>query len=79
MNMRGKITAVALGGGMIAAAIGLLLMRSDDLDTFRAGTVLIVVGLALLFGGVIYRMAVDDPETRWQLRARGTDEPSTET
>ena len=78
MKIRETITAVGLGGGMVAAAIGLLLMRSDDLDTFRAGTVLIVVGLALLFGGVIYRMAVDDPETRWQLRARGGDEPSPE-
>jgi hypothetical protein len=78
MNIRGTITAVALGGGMVAAAIGLLLMRSDDLDTFRAGTVLIVVGLGLLFGGVIYRMAGDDPETRWQLRARRGDDASPE-
>jgi hypothetical protein len=78
MNIRGTITVVALGGGMVAAAIGLLLMRSDDLDTFRAGTVLIVVGLALLFGGVIYRMAGDDPETRWQLRTRTGDKPSPE-
>lgn len=78
MNIRGTITAVALGVGMVAAAIGLLLMRSDDLDTFRAGTVLIVAGLAMLFGGLIYKMAGDDPETRWQLRPRGGDEPSPE-
>jgi hypothetical protein len=78
MNIRAIITAVALGGGMLAAAIGLLLMRSDDLDTFRAGTVLIVGGLAMLFGGVIYRMSGDDPESRWQLRPRGGDEPTPE-
>jgi hypothetical protein len=78
MNIRGTITAVALGGGMIAAAIGLLLMRSDDLDTFRTGTILVVMGLALLFGGVIYRLAGDDPESRWQLRPRSGDEPSPE-
>jgi len=78
MNIRGTITAVALGVGMLAAAIGLLLMRSDDLDTFRAGTVLIIAGVATLFGGVIYRMAGDDPETRWQLRTRSGDRPSPE-
>ena len=78
MNIRGIITAVALGSGMVAAAIGLLLMRSDDLDTFRAGTVLIVLGLAMLFGGVIYRMSGDDPESRWQLRPRRSDDPSPE-
>ena len=78
MNIRGIIAAVALGSGMVAAAIGLLLMRSDDLDTFRAGTVLIVLGLAMLFGGVIYRMSGDDPESRWQLRPRRSDDPSPE-
>jgi hypothetical protein len=78
MNIRGTITAVTLGGGIVAAAIGLLLMRSDDLDTFRAGTVLIVLGLAMLFSGVIYRMAGDDPETRWQLRPRSGDNASPE-
>ncbi|TML93901.1 MAG: hypothetical protein E6G06_00410 [Actinobacteria bacterium] len=78
MNIRGIIAAVALGGGMVAAAIGLLLMRSDDLDTFRAGTVLIVLGLAMLFGGVIYRMSGDDPESRWQLRPRRSEAPPPE-
>jgi hypothetical protein len=78
MNIRGTITAVALVVGGVGAAIGLLLMRSDDLDTFRAGTVLIVMGLALLFGGVIYRMAGDDPDSRWRLRARGDQEASPE-
>jgi hypothetical protein len=34
--------------------------------------------LATLFGGVIYRMAADDPETRWQLRTRSGDKPSPE-
>ena len=77
MNIRGTITGVALGVGVLAAAIGLLLMRSDDLDTFRAGTVLIVLGLAMLFGGLIYKMAGDDPETRWQL-ARPRDDASPE-
>lgn len=78
MNIRPIITAVALGSGTVAAAIGLLLMRSDDLDTFRAGTVLIVVGLGLLFGGVIYRMSGDDPESRWQLRTRRGDNATPE-
>jgi hypothetical protein len=53
-------------------------MRSDDLDTFRTGTILMVMGIALLFGGVIYRMAGDDPETRWQIRPQRSDEPSPE-
>jgi hypothetical protein len=52
-------------------------MRSDDLDTFRTGTILMVMGIALLFGGVIYRMAGDDPETRWQMRS-SHDEPTPE-
>ena len=76
MNIRGIITTVALVVGMVGAVVGLLLMRSDDLDTFRAGTILIIMGLAMLFGGVIYRMSGDDPESRWQLRPRGGDEPS---
>jgi hypothetical protein len=77
MNIRGTITAVALALGTVGAVVGLLLMRSDDLDTFRAGTVLIILGLALLFGGVIYRMAGDDPESRWSLRRRA-DAPTPE-
>jgi hypothetical protein len=77
MNIRGTITAVALALGTVGAVVGLLLMRSDDLDTFRAGTVLIVMGLAMLFGGVIYRMSGDDPETRWTL-TRGTKDAPTE-
>jgi hypothetical protein len=78
MNIRGTITAVALAVGTVGAVVGLLLMRSDDLDTFRAGTVLIVMGLAMLFGGVIYRMAGDDPDARWSLRRRGGQEPTPE-
>jgi uncharacterized membrane protein YfcA len=78
MNIRGIITAVTLAGGIVAAAIGLLVMQSDDLDTFRAGVVLIVAGLAMLFSGVIYRLAGDDPESRWQLRPRPRDNPSPE-
>jgi hypothetical protein len=69
---------VALAVGTLGAAIGLLLMRSDDLDTFRTGTILMVAGIALLFGGVIYRMAGDDPDSRRQMRARGHDEPTPE-
>ena len=78
MNIRGTITAVALALGTVGASVGLLLMRSDDLDTFRAGTVLIIMGLAMLFGGVIYRMAGDDPESRWSLGTRRPNDPSTE-
>jgi hypothetical protein len=78
MNIRGTITAIALALGTLGAVIGLLLMRSDDLDTFRAGTVLIVMGLAMLFGGVIYRMAGDDPESRWTLTKGGPSDASSE-
>jgi len=77
MNIRGTITAVALAVGTVGAVVGLLLMRSDDVDTFRAGTVLIIMGLAMLFGGVIYRMAGDDPESRWTL-TQGPKDASTE-
>jgi hypothetical protein len=75
MNIRGIITTVALVVGMVGAVVGLLLMRSDDLDTFRAGTILIIMGLAMLFGGVIYRMAGDDPDSRFSLTSRGAEEP----
>ncbi len=78
MNIRGIITTVALVVGMVGAVVGLLLMRSDDLDTFRAGTILIIMGLAMLFGGVIYRMAGDDPESRWSLAGRSAEEPPAE-
>jgi hypothetical protein len=77
MNARGIITAVGLTVGTAGAALGLLFMRSDDVDTFRAGTILLVMGIALLFGGVIYRMAGDDPESRWQVRS-SRDEASPE-
>jgi len=75
MNIRGIITTVALVVGMVGAVVGLLLMRSDDLDTFRAGTILIIMGLAMLFGGVIYRMAGDDPDSRFSLTNRSAEEP----
>jgi hypothetical protein len=75
MNIRGIITTVALVVGMVGAVVGLLLMRSDDLDTFRAGTILIIMGLAMLFGGVIYRMAGDDPDSRFSLTSRSAEEP----
>ena len=78
MNIRGIITAVALAIGTVGAAVGLLFMRSDDFDTFRMGTILMVMGIALLFGGVIYRMAGDDPETRWQISSARSDEPTPE-
>jgi hypothetical protein len=38
-----------------------------------------VMGLAMLFGGVIYRMAGDDPESRWHLQpGHQADEPTPE-
>jgi hypothetical protein len=78
VNTRGVITAVALAVGTVGAAIGLILMGSDDLDTFRTGTILMVMGIAMLFGGVIYRMAGDDPDSKWQMRSRRSEEPSPE-
>jgi len=79
VKARDIITTVALAVGGVGAVIGLVLTGSEDFDTFRAGTVLMVMGISLLFGGVIYRMASDDPENRWQLRSSGGDQPTPET
>jgi hypothetical protein len=76
VNVRSTVSAAALVVGLVGAVVGLLLMSSDDFDTFQAGTVVMIAGIAMMFGTVIYRMATDDPDVRWSVQPRQRPEPA---